>query len=453
MRMTPLPWIASRRSAAIGLALAAIVLPLVGARPASAVTGTSDPDMRSGHHDAAIPVPGGTVDTMVALPLPAGRWFVTAKAVVEGTASVYGHYGVTCWLITGIDFDQVSAAPLQAGVEGSSVPIWLTVVHRFESKGKAKLRCAAETPSTVVIRLIEITALRAGKLTNGLIDGVDWSTGSGAPRVVSRFRDETIIYPPGGDLRVLAEIRIPAGRWWIQAKAILAGGPGPSATLADCAMLGFSTGPVVDNDSSTIGLSPIGSGGDQSSLGLQIVGSFDGGSNSKVSMACIGGNGFQVSWLKITAVDLGKLTSKAFSSGSNVTVGSGTPRVIFGFTALGPPINLPASSSYSTVTSMSVPAGRWSVSANLWLEGSGASSASLVQCKLVLGSDEGRSAVVLHGTNAGRVQAMYLQVNQRVEDSTEVRLRCKRTNAAVVVALREIRFVALKAGSLPDTGL
>jgi hypothetical protein len=123
-------------------ALLAPTLLLAQVLPAGAVTGTTDPTVRAGYHSSPIAVPGGTLTTMVSLPLSAGSWFVTAKAVLAGLATSAGHYGVTCQLVAGDDFDTVSAAPLASGVEGSYVPVWLTAVHHFDANGNAP-DCAA----------------------------------------------------------------------------------------------------------------------------------------------------------------------------------------------------------------------------------------------------------------------------------------------------------------------
>jgi hypothetical protein len=111
------------------------------------------------------------------------------------------------------------------------------------------------------------------------------------------------------------------------------------------------------------------------------------------------------------------------------------------------------SSNYTTVRSLSLPAGKWSVSASVWLHASGAHEKSSVQCLLVLGTDSGASRARVLGLNVRADIALYLQVNQSITSSSTARLRCKRNNSNLNVTLNYIWIVALKAGSMSDAGL
>jgi hypothetical protein len=417
--------------------------------PTVALVGTTNPTVKAGHHDSPIAVPGGSYATMASLSLPAGAWFVTAKAVLAGTASSYAHYGVTCRLIAGADFDTVAGAPLQMGVEDQYQPIWLTVVHRFDTSGSAKLRCVAEVPGTVQIRLIKMTALHVGTLINFMLGGGGSSSGSGAPRVISGWRDSSTSVPANTPTD-LGQLTLAAGRWWVQAKAILGGGASSSA-IVDCALIATDASVGVEEFVTTkIGVASSFLAGDRASLGTQLVANFNQNS-SNVRLRCTSGNAFQYSWVKITAVDLGKVTYKPLAGGTSQTFGSGTPRVIYGSDPGAAVLN--ASSDYTTVRSLSLPAGNWSVSASVWAHAGGSSQRSLVRCLLVLGSDQGASRVRLAGGNIASDNALYLQVNQSIASASSVRLRCKRDNSNVAVTLNHIWIVALKAGTFSDVSL
>ncbi len=391
---------------------------------AGATTSATHPTIVAGTHPANAAIPAGQVADIATLDLPSGAWFVTTKAVVSGIATSFGQHLVSCQLVAGGDVDSVSVNPFHAGSAASRVPVLLTVVHRFSAPGEARLRCLALTANTAVIGLISIIAVKAGTLTNGTIGFAGTTTGSGTPRIIAAFRDAAVNTEPN-QLSPIQELPLPQGRWLVVAKAVVSGGnSGNFVSSVHCQMAGGS-GPDAAADTGHFELAPTISPGSFAVVGLQVVATI-GSSGGKAIFACSSQvNDHTFSWLKLTAIKLGKVTIQPLDGTASTTTGSGAPRVIHGGLNALAPMSLPT--SYTTVESLSLPTGKWLVSGKLVLSASGGSGTVAIDCQLALGgaTDDSR----LRMTGGLNSSVMWFQVVTSMSVPSVARLRCKRNNA------------------------
>ena len=121
-------------------------------------------------HDGELTLPAGDDYAVVAkLNVPAGRYSVTAKAMIVDPGSLA--HAARCRLQAGADFDDQT--PIAS-------PLFSTVVHRFKKPGTIELRCVAtsvgwydyetkgskELPAAAKLAWIKLTAIRLATLKN-----------------------------------------------------------------------------------------------------------------------------------------------------------------------------------------------------------------------------------------------------------------------------------------------
>jgi hypothetical protein len=107
---------------------------------------------------------------VASLPLPAGRWVVSAKAnasldynpqmAVAAAGDTFDVVG--CQLRAGVDTDV-------SGVEGFSGALAMQVVHRYTTPGLVQLECWGLLQPT--LHAIKLTAIRVSKFTNQAVGG------------------------------------------------------------------------------------------------------------------------------------------------------------------------------------------------------------------------------------------------------------------------------------------
>ncbi len=418
--------------------LGATALVLAGGAPV--VTAASgDPAVVTGGAAGPRPVHAGTLRTVASLALPAGRWWVTAKGVLESANPVGSdHRGVTCRLVLGTHDDAIGAAPSATGQDGSRVPFLLTTAHALATAGKAKLRCVGEGGTgTVNVKDIRITATRAGRLTVGEEGGSSVTSGSGTPRIITRQSNVRHDVPGVGSHVAISELSLPAGRWWIVAKAVLAA---PSSWLYECRLAAGG-----DIDDKQVGVSATGYGGDAMPVAMQVVHTF--GSGGTATVSCKGPFAFTATWVALAAIRVGTLTNRPLDGGSDATGGSGSPRVVSGWSD--GPRTIARSASYQTVRSLSLPAGRWNVIGTLWVDDPLEPEVPVrrVWCRLAFGSDADASRL-RQTKNVTNNAPMMLNVVHASSSPTPVRLRCRRAGNAGTVVARFIKITAIRAATL-----
>ncbi|MEA2025516.1 MAG: hypothetical protein U9O18_02375 [Chloroflexota bacterium] len=425
--------------------MAALVLLLgLSVPPTGVAAAAGDPTVYWGAKAGPIDIPAKW-STLAGLPLPKGRFFVTATATLVGTGGSFGQYlGVECRLVLGSQVDRVIAAPTWDRKDGSRVPILLTVAGRLKSPAKARLRCDGETKKgDVRIRDIRVTAIRAGRLT--LVRGVfppDPSTtfGSGRPRIISARYDSGLTISGDGSYNKAGSIALPAGRWWVIAKTVARSSQGDTADNV-CRLVAEA-----DHDDLRFSLSKQVWAGDREPLGLQVVHSFDTPGN--VALQCKGPHNFVVKEIVITAIKAGWLMNRRLEGGDWVKYGTGSPRISSGWS--NGPVSIPVGPAFTTIRQLNLPKGRWTVLAKLWFEAEstpGDDTARRVICRLKFGSRASPSQVQ-YAASVSRVAPLFMSVNHHATSKEPVMLQCRRTAAGGTGDAYFVKITALKAGSL-----
>jgi hypothetical protein len=403
------------------------------------------PNVIWGAKDGPVGVHGGTLATVAALPLPAGDWWITATGVLEASGGTFSeHRGVTCRLEAGVHADAIGAAPNATGGEGSRVPFLLTTAHHFGAPGKAKLRCVGEgATGSVKVKDIRITATRAGRLTvQDVSGGTTTTTGSGTPRIIAQQSSAILNGVGGGAYHLIAQLAVPAGRWWIVAKTTL-GGVGVSGY--ECRLRAGG-----DFDLKQFGVSSPGLTGDAVPVALQVVHRF--ASAGVVELECRGPWHWTATWVALAAVRAGTLTNRALDNGSQVTGGSGTPRVISGYSD--GPKTIARSDSWQTIRALSLPAGRWSVIGTLAVQDSVPYEipARQVACRLVFGVDSAETRLRQNANVTDR-GVMVTTLTHSSGSAGSVKLQCRRTGGAGSVVATFIKITAIQASLLSQRAL
>jgi hypothetical protein len=260
-------------------------------------TGSGAPIVVSGSDDGPRTIAGSlSYSDLGHLDLGAGSWWVVAKAyVVNSTTSISAF---ECKLTTPTDVDDQQASILSA----SRQPTGMQVVHTFASQGSIHLRCRA--PSSLTARFIKITALKAGSLTKGPFGGSSATTGSGDPLVVSGWADGPGRVPAGTSLVSIGSLALPAGSWFITAKAWFGWNHGISPLVTTCQLVAGS-----DLDQDRVVLSGDASQPDANGAYLQVTHVFISGGTASVRCAQPG-QAWDSYWrnVRITAVQAGILT-------------------------------------------------------------------------------------------------------------------------------------------------
>jgi len=427
---------------ALGVALSA-------ARPALAGAG---PYVITGSKAGPIDIPSAKVSTgktIAALSLPEGGWFVTAKAVLVGAGPVGSNHGPGCALIVGsvARADEVFATPAGDGRDGSRVPILLTTAGRLSSPGKAKLRCVLEvdSPGQTRIRDIRITALRAGTLTTWEGVTVAKTTGTGSPQVISlrMSSSESVTIAGDGADHHVGRLDLPAGRWWVVAKAVAVNSGG----VSDDVSCRLDVGGDFDDQRFHLSLP---SAGTLMPLALQAVHAFD--SPGSVVLHCRGSIGFTIVVVTITAVEPGRLTNVPLGGGPTWSKGAGLPRVISGWS--NGPIPVAPGSTWTTVATLNLRAGRWTILGKLFFEAESVPPSAerrRLICRLAWAGAQDRSEVV-YADNVTRVAPLVLSVAGQSSSAGSAVLQCRRTTAGGTGAVWLVKMTALKAGSLVELG-
>jgi len=122
------------------------------------------PSVFSGHKNGPIALPPG-FGTVGSLSLPAGSYFIIAKAWGRPVAGNSGSWQIQCNLKAGADFDSQSSL---GDHQLDRATIALTVVHTFGSPGSAVVECAdvAGTFGDSELFSLKITAISAGTVSN-----------------------------------------------------------------------------------------------------------------------------------------------------------------------------------------------------------------------------------------------------------------------------------------------
>ena len=430
----------------------ALLLGLSMSVPPAAAAAT-DPTVYWTGTAGPVAIPGKTWGLVAALPLPKGRFHVSATATLIGRAdSPNIRQQVACRLILGSRKDQILASPSRSDRGGSRMSLLLTVSGRLKSPASARVRCyGGDRRDDVRIRDIRISAVKAGRLT--LQDGLNLGAkrtniGSGSPRIISAS-GAGIFVPGDSAYHEVGSLALPAGRWWLTAKAVAraAGAPGTESGGQRCRLVAG-----VDHDDLMFGLASGASPATSSivPLALQVVHRFR--TPASIVLECRAPTVMAVSDVAITALKAGRLTNIPLEAAVGTSTGQGSPRVISGW-ANGP-VDIPVRATYKTIRSLELPKGRWTVLAKLWFAAGGsilsrpaANGVARTYCRLAFGKHT-TPTQLRYVADSSATAPLVLSVNHRATSPQKVKLQCRRANAAGGGDAYFIKITALRAGSL-----
>jgi hypothetical protein len=195
--------------------------------------GSGSPRVISAWRDASASHSGnGSYQSVGQMNVPRGRWWIIAKAQLEGPA--VGLVPVLCQLKAGSDVDlsRVGLAPTSTQTDVN--PISAQIVHVFSSKTPVRFRCKADAASWEV-RHVKITAVQAGTLTNRVLGGSSSTSGSGTPRIIGGHRNGPVSMCAAliCGVETLGSMSLAAGSWEVYAKVRLENVSG-AAIPVDC---------------------------------------------------------------------------------------------------------------------------------------------------------------------------------------------------------------------------
>jgi hypothetical protein len=159
------------KTVAVAGAVAAVTAAVMSGAPAlagaaSSVSAAPSPVIVAGFKNGPVDVTGSGLHTVATMHVPAGSWAIFAKAWVLNLSSSYVE--PDCRLVAGGASD--SSRPLiePNGQSASAATLAFNVIHKFTSAGTAKVECNA-FGTDIQINMIKVTAIKAGKLTNGAL--------------------------------------------------------------------------------------------------------------------------------------------------------------------------------------------------------------------------------------------------------------------------------------------
>jgi len=370
-------------------------------------------------------VPTADPSEITSLTLPSGTWLVTVTATVDGAIDETTGVGFTgCTLFSGSARLDEAGWKLDANTNSESVEsMFLTAVRSSSSTWTASLKCASNQTNNIRFRDVRISALK------GVLSG------PGGPKL-RRASDANANVPGDGRFHTIASIDVTAGNWWLAAKTSSLNGFGGNNNTV-CRIMASST----DKDSTGDGLRYLAEvvNDDHGVYGLpavQVAHNF--ASSATVNFECKGSKPFGVAVTKIVALKAGTLKRTPLG-GSTSTSGSGTPTVLTTYQAAS--LAIPGSTTYQTLASFPIPAGKWLAEAKATLNDS---SDIRVDCQLLVGEVVGRSSSF--GGSAGGATGIYMQDAANNSSASTGKLQCKGSSAGTT--LTNLRVTLISASSI-----
>jgi hypothetical protein len=198
------------------------------------------------------------------------------------------------------------------------------------------------------------------------MNGVAGSGTSSGPHVVSGWKNGPVAIPTYPTIGLAASLPVPAGRYLVWAKLYVSNDNAEETSRLVTCRLGTNSG---DGHAGTVA---VGSGDTilpttlPMALATTVTIGRTGGHITVWCFAQLGfGMGTTARWIKIAAVQLGKLTTIELPNGIQTSSGSGTPTAVVASRA--GPVNLPLGVT-KTLGQLTLSAGRWYVRSSFTLE-------------------------------------------------------------------------------------
>jgi hypothetical protein len=436
-----------RRSIAFALTLAtSLTVALVPDATAATRGSTTQtpPVIVSGSKKGPVNVSGSNVfGTVASMSLARGAWDVMAKGSLSNPGGAVRT--TTCQLAAGHDVDQIQADPFGSGQAASTAGFLLNVVHVFTAAGRVNLKCASPgSTGDVKASLIRIIALKAGKLTTGTFGGTSHTTGTGRPRIISASAAGPVAVSGNNVLGTVESLRLPAGRWFVVAKLYLQN----TTTGSTRVLCRLATGS--DKGQTEFGLQRSGQVADRNPAGLEVAHVFSSAGAATLQCDSQSASGVQARFIRITAIQAGKLTTQAVGSGAKTT-GSGIPQIIS--VRRDPASNVKGANNFSNVAQAKIPAGKWAFVATGSLSDITFPDAT-VECKIVAGADHDEAHLILTDTAlVGSRDGFELEMTHVFSSPGTAALQCGSSAATSQVQIQFTKLTAIKAGTLTTAAI
>jgi len=422
--------------------LAVVATALFALLPAAAGAMNPSPTIVSGYRNGPEEISGGGVFSEVAaLPLPPGMWYVRATAYVEGAFYGMTKHTTTCKLMLGAASDAVTFDPPGVG-GGLSQSLLLTLSRRFTAPGSARLVCASNAATgDVRARFVKITAIEIGRLTNVPFGGTATTVGSASPRVISGYRTAYTSYAADDRNHQVARLVLPAGRWWILAKGVVAGAKAGKVSDVKCTL-----GAGTQSDETRVEASAPGLPADQVPIGLQVTADLT--VKGAATLVCTSATGnFKVGKLRINAFQAGMLTTGTLET-SFTTTGNEAPVVISGLSPGGFTV---APAAFQRVRYLSLPAGSFAVSAKVWV-GHVSGPTIATTCELRLGADFDQG-MVWQAAGILKAAPLMLQAVHTYASPGLAELWCRQSGSSGQIGAYNVQMTAVRAGTFSNSGI
>ena len=442
----------SLRVRAIAIAVTVMSVVMFVPAPFAGAT-TVQPVMRAGKLVGPVDVQGGsTFGTVAHLAVPRGNWTFYAKGVLRNTLAELSTFVPTgCRLTAGAEADEIRAAPIGAGGDSSREAFLLAVSHHFDSDGRALLRCgSAGSTGDIVVENIRIIAFKTGALTvRNLRVGGQAAFGSpgSRTRAITGFDQGPVSMPGNSTEAAVATLRLPAGRWSVTAKAVAqSAAPSSGATWTCRLTAGGDLDRIAGANNAEGGIA------DRLPLALQVIHTF--GSGDAVVLLCASGQPpgtDELRFLRLTAIRAGAYRNQDLATSQHFAPipDDQAPKVYSGF--YDGPADVTASSTFTQVTSMSLPPGHYLMTAKAWVDNT-VNTFPLVRCRLAATGkyDEVDLQMSPIGT-IDHIQPFVLALHRTFSERSDVRLLCQESN--VGVQLNYIKITAYAAETLQTARL
>ena len=323
--------------------------------------------------------------SVATMPLPHGHWLVLVKLQLDFEKPGFGNVTTGCQLSTtgtGANTDTSfvktpNSAGTGIGDSGVGEDMFLSVADTLSSPGSAQLRCGTSSGDDVAfLRLLRMVALPVAKLSVANMNGGASSTvGSGSPQAAWGW-SVTSTAITANDTADVATHLIPKGKWWIAANAVAASSSG--AVSGDCtAHDTHAAGKTL------FGLAATPWAGEVQPISTQYWTSAATNATGHITCSAHGADA-AVQQATVAMLRLGKVVSHDIGTATH-SYGSGTPLMISG--SHSGEVQIQAGTTVGAVWgSMTLPAGKWLLSAHLDARISAGGPAAGVHCELRIGT-------------------------------------------------------------------
>jgi hypothetical protein len=439
-----LPRTITRSIVPVMLGAAMLATTAIGMRAAPTLAART-PLMGAGELAGPVPVlGGGGFGTVASLSVAPGNWAFFAKGVLRNTTGSPTARPVRCRLAFGSGRDLVLASPAARDRGGSRQVFLLTHAAHIDTAATAILSCGAPGSRTgdIVVENVRMVAFKSAALgrRKGTLE-----TTTGNADAMSQVRlligGDALV---SGEIRTVASLPLPAGRWAITAKASL-----DQPTPRDQGTVRCAVGIGTDYGVTVGSVRGQGQPGDRTPIALEMVHSDDASFEARLDCQDLSDGGTtHIRDIRLVAYRARAVANQELDPSATY---SDFPAWMKPVVFAGYDRNLrevPADTGYATINQMSLPGASWVVVAAGIIE-QGAAQRRDVSCRVGRGSDHDDVDLRLgpEGT-ASASQPFTITWAGSFSGQRAVRLTCSADGSDVRIYY--LTMTAYKAGTLAE---